>query len=124
MKVIKSKEEIFHFTDNDLLRVYSFLANANQAFRISKFIKNLDYLDLFFYIYANNSILKKDVQFKDLSIYSSKSDVYLTKFLKDGRESGYLTYQISDKDRRIKKYEITEKAEAFLYKLNNFKKIS
>ena len=124
MELTKPKEKVFHFNDNDLLRVYSFLVNANQAFKVSKFIKNLDYLDLFFYVYANNSILKKDVQFKDLSIYSSKSDVYLSKFLKDGKESGYLTYKTCDRDKRIKKYEITEKAEAFLYELNNFKKLN
>ena len=82
-----SNKSSFTLNDKDVIRVSSFMANANEVFRTSPFIKNFDYLDLFFYIYRNDTLLKKDVRFKDLSIYSSKSDVYLTKFLKHGVEA-------------------------------------
>ena len=118
-----SSKSSFTLNDKDVIRVSSFMANANEVFRTSPFIKNFDYLDLFFYIYRNDTLLKKAVRFKDLSIYSSKSDVYLTKFLKHGLESGYLSCIKSTKDKRIKTYHVTKNALPFLKKIYNFEKL-
>ena len=118
-----SSKSSFTLNDKDVIRVSSFMANANEVFRTSPFIKNFDYLDLFFYIYRNDTLLKKAVRFKDLSIYSSKSDVYLTKFLKRGLESGYLSCIKSTKDKRIKTYHVTKNALPFLKRIYNFEKL-
>ena len=118
-----SSKSSFTLNDKDVIRVSSFMANANEVFRTSPFIKNFDYLDLFFYIYRNDTLLKKAVRFKDLSIYSSKSDVYLTKFLKHGVESGYLSCIKSTEDKRTKTYHVTENALPFLKRIYNFEKL-
>ena len=118
-----SNKSSFSLNDKDVIRVSSFMANASEVFKTTPFIKNFDYLDLFFYIYRNDSLLKKDVRFKDLSIYSTKSDVYLTKFLKNGLESGYLSSMKSKKDKRIKTYHVTKNALPFFKRIYNFEKL-
>ena len=105
------------------MRISSFLANAALVFKTSSFIRNFDYLDLFLYIYTNDKLLSKKVRFKDLSIYSSKSDVYLTKFLKIGLETGYLNFTRGKKDKRIKNYYVTKMSTPFFQKLYSFKKL-
>ena len=118
-----SSKSSFTLNDKDVIRVSSFMANANEVFKTTPFVKNFDYLDLFFYIYRNDSLLNKDVRFKDLSIYSSKSDVYLTKFLKNGLDSGYLRSMTSKKDKRIKTYHVTKAAIPFFNRIYNFKRL-
>ena len=116
-------KDSFHINDQDLIRVSSFLSNASKVFKENSFVKNFGYLDLFFYIYKNDKLLNQSVRFKDLSIYSSKSDVYLTKFLKNGVESGYLTFTKNKQDKRIKNYHITDKSKPFLNAISNFEKL-
>lgn len=113
----------FQIDDKDLIRVSSFLANATEVFKTSPFIKNFDHLDLFFFIYRNDALQNKKVRFKDLSIYSSKSDVYLTKFLKDGLESGYLNFSKSTEDKRLKNYHVTKASLPFFKRIYNFKQL-
>lgn len=116
-------KKTYEVNDGDIVRISSFLANAALVFETSSFIRNLDYLDLFLYIYSNDKLLGKKIRFKDLSIYSSKSDVYLTKFLKNGLKTGYLNFTRSKKDKRIKNYYVTKMSTPFFEKLYNFEEL-
>ncbi len=118
-----SHKKTFNLSDLDLLRVSSFLSNASRIFKTNPFIKNFEYLNLFFYIYLNNAVLKKRIRFKDLNIYSSKSSVYLSKFIKEGINSGYLTCKRSKKDKRIKTYFATKKSEKFFKEIYSFEEL-
>ena len=118
-----STKDTFQIDDKDLIRVSSFLSNATEVFKASPFIKNFDYLDLFFYIYKKDNLLNHEVRFKDLSIYSSKSDVYLTKFLKNGIETGYLNFTKGKKDKRLKNYYVTQASLPFFERIYNFEKL-
>ena len=60
------------------------------------------------------------VYFSTLKEYVSKSDVYLAKLLKHGIEDGYLWYQISKEDRRLKEYYLAENALIFIDRLKSF----
>ena len=118
-----SHKKTFNLSDLDLLRVSSFLSNASKIFKTNPFIKNFEYLNLFFYIYLNNAVLKKRIRFKDLNIYSAKSSVYLSKFIKEGIDSGYLTYKRSEKDKRIKTYFATKKSKNFFKEIYSFEEL-
>ena len=118
-----SDKKDFNLSDLDLLRVSSFLSNASKIFKTNPFIKNFEYLNLFFYIYLNNAVLKKRIRFKDLNIYSSKSSVYLSKFIKEGIDSGYLTYKRNEKDKRIKTYFATKKSKKFFKEIYSFEEL-
>ena len=112
----------FKLKDNEFSRISSFLKHANLLFAESKFIKNLDTLEIVLFIYKENYLEKNDVNFTMLKEYSSKSEMYLSTFLKDGKELNYLNFKVSSEDKRVKNYFLGKNSYLFISKLKEFSK--
>jgi DNA-binding MarR family transcriptional regulator len=107
-----------HFKNEDYIRISLFLEHSNSLFNSSAFIKNFEILNIILFIYKTNNILGKTVQFKNLKQFTTKSDVYLSKLLRNGLNSGYIKLRFCTDDKRCRYYELTEKALDFISKLD------
>tara|TARA_A100001388_G_C28474899_1_gene359532 strand:+ start:118 stop:474 length:357 start_codon:yes stop_codon:yes gene_type:complete len=110
----------FQLEDQEFSRISSFLKHANKLFSTSNFIKNLDTLELIIFIYKENHLENKNINFKVLKEYTNKSDMYLSSFLKSGKETNYLNFKISSKDKRIKNYYLEKNSYEFIGRLKVF----
>ncbi len=115
-----SNQKKFQLEDKEFSRISAFLENANKLFVTSNFIKNLDILEIIIFIYKVNHLENKDINFKALKEYTNKSDMYLSSFLKSGREAKYFNFKFSSKDRRIKNYYLEQNSYEFISKLKEF----
>jgi|TARA_B110000438_G_C15794444_1_gene642244 YesN/AraC family two-component response regulator len=103
-------------TNEDLIRISSFLEHTNTLFESVEFIKNFEVLNILLFIHRRE-LEGKDIRFKDLQKYVKKSDVYLGKLLKNGLETNYLSISRIEGDKRIKHYHLTEKTLSFFQSL-------
>ena len=87
-----------------------FLENANQKFKYSSIIKNYEEFNLFLFI-KRNMIDGVGTKFKDLQGFSSKSDVYISNFLKYSVSNGSLLVVPSESDKRNKLYRLSVKGD-------------
>ena len=110
----------FQLENKEFIRVSEFLKHANELFVKSNFIKDLNTLELVIFIYKENHLENKDINFKALKDYTNKSDMYLSSFLKNGKETNYLNFKISFKDKRIKYYYLEKNSYEFIRKLKEF----
>ena len=107
-----------HFKDKDYLRISSFLEHSNSLFTSSTFIKNFEILNFVLHIYKKNNILGERVRFKHLKEFTTKSDVYLSKLLKNGLESKYLSVHFCPIDKRSRSYQLTDNSLKFISNLD------
>lgn len=110
----------FQLEDKEFSRISAFLKHANKLFSTSSFIKNLDTLEIIIFIYKKNHLENKNTNFKALKEYTNKSDMYLSSFLRSGKETNYLNFKFSSKDRRIKNYYLEKNSYEFIRKLKEF----
>jgi len=110
----------FQLEDKEFSRISAFLKHANKLFSTSSFIKNLDTLEIIIFIFKKNHLENKNTNFKALKEYTNKSDMYLSSFLKSGRETNYLNFKISSRDKRVKNYYLEKNSYEFIRKLKEF----
>ena len=110
----------YELEPSDLKRASLFLRHCKKQFKTSSFVKTFDVLDILLFIYRRNELEHQKVYFSTLQEYVSKSDVYLSKVLKHGVEDDYLTSRISDTDRRLREYGLSENSIRFIDTLRKF----
>jgi len=96
--------------DQDICRISTFLENANKAFKRSLIIKNYEELNLFLFI-KRNMIDGVGTKFKDLQLFSNKSDFYISNFLKYSVSNGSLFVVPGESDKRNKIYRLSEEGD-------------
>ena len=96
--------------EGDITRISIFLENANQKFKYSSIIKNYEEFNLFLFI-KRNMIDGIGTKFKDLQGFSSKSDVYMSNFLKYSVSNGSLLVVPSESDKRNNIYLLSEESD-------------